>query len=315
MKRLLIIDGHAILHRAFHAIPPNFKANGGTPTNAIYGFVSMFLRVMETVKPDYVVVAFDLPQPNFRQQIYTQYQKKRPEMAGNLSEQIPLVFELLDRLKIKHFEVGGYEADDVIGTISRLATENEEVETIIVSGDRDLLQLVNEKVKVMVPLKGLSETKTYGIEQVKNEFGVLPSQWIDVKALKGDGSDNYPGVRGIGPKTALDLIAKYETLEELYRRIDEIDKKVAIKLATYVEDAGMAKKLATIVCDVPLVKLDLNELVVSEIDWENGVRFMRGELGFRSLVEKIEKDYMKIELKLTKKEKIKKDNEDQMGLF
>ncbi len=287
MKRLVLIDGHAILHRAYHALPPTLTNKEGKATNAVYGFTTMLLRILTDLKPDYLAVAFDRPEANWRQQQYTAYQGKRPEMEGNLSDQIPLVHELLEALGIPIFEVAGFEADDCIGT---LAGQNEG-ETIIVTGDRDMLQLVNGHVKVCVPVKGLSETKTYDTKMIEDEFGVKPAQWVDVKALKGDASDNYPGVRGIGPKTAQDLIKKFGTLEELYKNLGELDVKTAKKLAEGAEDAGMAKKLAQIVTDVP-VHLDLEKAAVARINWQKGVEFMRQELGFRSIPERIEKEYL-----------------------
>lgn len=288
MNKLVIIDGHAILHRAFHALPP-LTNSVGTQTNAVYGFTTMMLRILEDQKPSHLVVAFDLPQPTFRQQQYTAYQDRRPEMADGLKEQITLIHQLLDAMQVCYFEVGGFEADDVIGT---LATQYPE-EVIIITGDRDMLQLVNDKVKVCVPVKGLTETKTYTQELIKGEFGVTPSQWVDVKALKGDASDNYPGVRGIGPKTAQKLISDYETLENVYKNLKNIDKKTAIKLAEGIEDAGLAQKLAKIVCDVP-IHLDLENSTVERINWKAGAEYMKTKLNFKSLVARIESQQMKL---------------------
>jgi len=233
-----------------------------------------------------LAVAFDLPQPTFRMQIWTQYQKKRPEMQSNLAEQIPLVHELLDTLGIPYFEIAGYEADDVLGTISKLHDD-----VVIVTGDRDMLQLVNAKVKVLVPVKGLGETKLYDEQTISKEFGVRPTQWVDVKALKGDSSDNYPGVRGIGPKTAQKLIAEFDTLETVYKNLAKIDKKTAVKLAEGAEMAGLSQKLARILTDVPL-KFDINLTDVAKINWQKGIVYMRSVLGFRSIPEKIEKVYL-----------------------
>lgn len=281
MPKLVLLDGHAILHRAYHALPPTIK------NNAIFGFMTMLLRVLSDLKPEYLAVAFDRPEANFRQQQYTAYQGKRPEMEGNLSDQIPLVHDLLTSLKIPYFEVPGFEADDCIGTLAG----QYDGETIIVTGDRDMLQLVNGHVKVCVPVKGLSETKIYDSKAIEEEFGVKPSQWVDVKALKGDASDNYPGVRGIGPKTAQDLIKKFGTLEELYKNLGKVEPKTAKKLAEGAEDAGMAKKLATIVTDVP-VHLDLDKAAVAKIDWQDGIGFMREKLNFKSIPDRIEKEYL-----------------------
>lgn len=276
--KLVLIDAHAVLHRAYHALPP-LTNKDGTQTNAVYGFVTMLLRGLENLAPTHLTVAFDLPQPTFRKQQYVGYQAKRPVMQSNLAEQIPLVHELLDKLEIKYFELAGFEADDVIGTI---ATKTN-VETIIVTGDRDMLQLINKNIKVCV-----SETKIYDEDLVFKEFGVKPSQWVDVKALKGDSSDNYPGVRGIGPKTAQALIAKYNTLENLYSQLDKLDQfaKFARKLAEGAEMAGLSKKLARIKTDVPL-QFDLEKTSVEKIDWQEGAKYMREKLGFKSLVEKI----------------------------
>ena len=289
---LTLIDGHAILHRAYHAFPP-LTNKTGTPTNAVYGFMVMLLQVLDNLQPDYLAMAFDLPQPTFRSQQYTAYQARRPEMEGNLSDQIPLVHELLDELKIAYFEVGGFEADDIIGTLaSQVQSLKFKVQTVIVTGDRDMLQLVNENTQVCFPVKGLSQTKIYDEKLMVEEFGVTPSQWVDVKALKGDSSDNYPGVRGIGPKTAERLIGEFGDLENLYKNLGKVEPKVAKKLAEGAEDAGMGKKLARIVTDVP-VHLDLEKVAVNKIDWQSGTDYMREKLGFRTIVEKIQKSKIK----------------------
>lgn len=282
IQKLVLIDGHAILHRAYHALPP-LTSRTGLQTNAVYGFTTMLLRILEDLKPTNLVVAFDLPQPTFRQQQYTQYQAKRPEMQSNLAEQIPLVHTMLDKLNIKYFEIAGFEADDVIGTLAKQA----KCDVVIVTGDRDMLQLIDKNIKVCVPVKGLSETKTYDEDLVKKEFGVTPAQWVDVKALKGDASDNYPGVRGIGPKTAQDLIAKYETLENVFKNLKNLPPRVATKLAEGVESAGMSQRLARIVTDVP-IKLDMDSTDTSKINWKAGVEYMRTVLGFKTVADKIE---------------------------
>lgn len=290
MQKLVLIDGHAILHRAFHALPPTLTNKEGVSTNAIYGFMTMLLRVLDDLKPTHLAVCFDLPQPTFRQQAYTAYQAKRPEMIGNLKDQIPLVHELLDALKIPYFEVPGYEADDCIGTIAAQS----KIDTVIVTGDRDMLQLINDHVRVYIPIKGLSETKIYDEAAILAEYRVQPCQWVDIKALKGDQSDNYPGVPGIGPKTAQTLIAKYQTLENLYSHLGDLDKNVAQKLAEGAESAGLGKKLAAIVTDVP-IRLNINNASVNNIDWQSGVDYMRSNLGFKTISTRIEKTYLKKE--------------------
>lgn len=314
MGRLVLIDGHAILHRAYHALPPSLTNSKGEATNAVYGFTTMLLKVLADLKPDFLAVAFDLPAPTFRMQQYTAYQAKRPEMEGNLKGQVTLVHELLEELKIPYFEATGFEADDCIGTIARQASEGDR-EVYIVTGDRDMLQLVNSHVKVYVPVKGLTETKTYDEKMVEEEFGVKPWQWVDVKALKGDPSDNYPGVAGIGPKTASELIARFGSLENLFGKLDklvqagELKETTARKLAEGAEGAGLAKKLAQIVTDVPGVKLELAAAEVEKIDWESGVAFMRQGLGFKSIPERIEKSYMGDERTL------KTSDDEQMKLL
>lgn len=291
MQKLVLIDGHAILHRAFHALPPTLTNKEGTSINAIYGFMTMLLRVLDDLKPTHLAVCFDLPQPTFRQQAYTAYQAKRPEMIGNLKDQIPLVHDLLDALKIPYFEVPGYEADDCIGTIAKQAVVGSPVDVTIVTGDRDMLQLINDHVKVYVPIKGLSETKTYDEAAILAEYRVQPCQWVDIKALKGDPSDNYPGVAGIGPKTAQSLIAKFETVENLYQHLGNLDKNVSQKLAEGAESACLGKKLATIVTHVPL-KFDLDAATVTKINWQEGVKYMRTHLGFKTISDRIEKTYL-----------------------
>jgi len=340
-SKLILIDSHAILHRAYHALPP-LTSPDGTVINAIYGFTTMLLNILETQKPTHLIAAFDLPAPTFRQQLYTAYQGKRPAMEGNLVDQIPIVKEMLDALGIQRFEVAGFEADDVIGTLADQATSSspftvdkvhgktddtmnsernptENPEVIIITGDRDMLQLVNGHVSVLVPVKGLKETKLFHRDAVVSEFGVTPEQWVDVKALKGDSSDNYPGVSGIGPKTAQDLIAKYGTLENLYAHLGELKPLVKIKLAEGAESAGLGKKLAKIVTDVPTVHLDLDSCLVDKINWAKGVYFMRSRLGFKTIVGRIEEMYLNKVNKISKSNKANKTElekaGEQMGLI
>jgi len=218
MQRLILIDGHAILHRAYHAIPPLTNSEGKL-VNAVFGFTSMLLKVINDLQPKFIAVTFDRPKPTFRKKMYKHYQAKRPEMDKELSGQIEMVHEVVKKMGLAIYEMDGYEADDVIGTLVskvknlKSTTQNqisdEDIETVIVTGDRDILQLVEEKTKVYMPVKGLSESMLYGEEQVEKKFGVKASQIIDYKALVGDQSDNYPGVPGIGPKSASSLLCKF----------------------------------------------------------------------------------------------------------
>ena len=254
MNRLIIIDGNAILHRAFHALPP-LTAPDGTLTNAVYGFTSMLIRLIFDLAPTHIAVAFDRPKPTFRKELYKEYQIKRPKMDEGLAAQIPMVHDVLSAMHIPIFEQDGFEADDVIGTLcnNKPKTINQ---VIIVTGDRDLLQLVTDTTKAYMPTKGLSEAKLFGPAETKERLGVDPTQIPDYKALAGDQSDNYPGVPGVGPKTATDLIKNYKTIELLYKAVDKNTVKISSglkeKLTKNKELAILSKTLATIRTDVPI---------------------------------------------------------------
>ena len=249
-----MIDGNAIVHRAYHALPP-LSAPDGTVVNALYGFLSMFFTVITDLKPEYIIVSFDISKPTHRQALYAGYQQGRPTLTDDLIAQFAMIHEALEKMNISIFEVEGYEADDVIGTIAtQVARTNNsnKIETIVLTGDRDLLQLVNKTTKVLMPIVGVKETKLYDEAAVEEKFGVTPAQFIDYKALVGDASDGYPGVTGIGPKTASSLLQKYNTFEYMYEHLGELPQKIAEKLATDAEQAALAKKLAAIVTDVPV---------------------------------------------------------------
>lgn len=286
MARLLLIDGNAILHRAYHAYP-GFTDKEGNPTNAIYGFFAMMLKLLDDVKPEYLAICFDRGAPTFKMNMYAGYHENRPKMQDDLASQVPRLHEAIDRIGIPHFGVDGFEADDLLGTLSRQATE-EKLETIIVTGDRDLLQLVNEKVKILMPLVGITKTMLFDEDRVEEKYGVRPDQFIDYKALVGDQSDNYPGVTGIGPKTAAHLLQKFGTLEGLYRHLGEINPPTAEKLATDAEQASLAKKLATIETNSP-VHLKIEECEVNAFDTKK-FESVFDELGFESLKKRLIKE-------------------------
>ena len=256
MSHLVIVDGHAIAHRAYHSIPPLTK--DGQPVNAIYGFYSMLLSAIDTLKPDYLVVCLDSPGPNFRQAEFVGYRAKRKPTDLDLVSQLPKLPETLEQTGIKYLSMGGFEADDLIGTITkkslRKTINHQKIisKITIITGDKDLMQLVDDKVSLFVPISGLSVTKTFGIEEVKEKLGVLPTQVIDLKALMGDMSDNYPGVAGIGPKAATDLLSEYQHLDNVYSHIDEIKPSVKEKLIKDRDNAYLSYKLATIVTNIPL---------------------------------------------------------------
>ncbi|MBI2420955.1 MAG: hypothetical protein HYV38_02640 [Candidatus Levybacteria bacterium] len=277
MKKLVLIDGNAIVHRAFHALPP-LNSKTGVLTNAVYGFFAMVLKVVNDLKPEYIVVCFDRAAPTFRKELFVGYQSQRPKMVDELSAQFEIIHEILEKAGFKIFEVDGYEADDLIGTLSTQTDDN----VIIVSGDRDLLQLVNHHVLVLAPIVGVTKMILFNEDKVKDKYGLEPHQIVDYKALVGDASDNYPGVSGIGPKTASDLIKKFETLENLYQNLSEVSPKVSEKLATDAEQSALAKKLAAIVTNAP-IQLAPDECQTNKIDEKSLLKSFR-ELGFESLI-------------------------------
>lgn len=254
MQRLLIIDGNAMMHRAYHAIPP-LTAPDGKVVNVVYGFAMMLLRLHETLAPEYVAVTFDRPVPTFRKKLYEGYQSKRPKMDESLVEQIPKVHHLVESFGIPIFEKDGFEADDVIGTLCQQVKSDID-QVVIVTGDRDILQLVDgERVMVYMPTKGISEGKIYQDSDVVERLGVSPKSIPDFKGLAGDSSDNYPGVEGIGPKTAIDLINKFGTIECLYseeRKWEDVKIGVQEKLRQGKDMAFLSKDLATIRTNVEL---------------------------------------------------------------
>lgn len=314
MKKLILIDGNAILHRAFHALPPLTNADG-IIVNAVYGFFSMFLKILEDQKPDFIVVCFDKKAPTFRKGLYAGYQAKRPKMSDDLVPQIKYVHEILNKAKVEIFEVDGYEADDLIGTISVQAVKGEldgGIEVFIVSGDRDLLQLVNKHVKMIAPVTGLTNMIIFDEASVLQKYAISPSQMVDYKALVGDPSDNYPGVAGIGPKTASVLINEYKSLERIYENLEKIKAKnpnLALKLATGAEAAGLAQKLAGVVLDAPIT-LDMEKAGMKYFDKERLMKEFE-KFGFKSLLKRLSPE---AQVSTKKEEKPKKESQ-QMELL
>ena len=318
MKKLVLIDGNAIVHRAYHALPP-FHTHKGLPTNAIYGFFAMVLKAVNDLRPEYLVVTFDRAAPTFRQQLFVGYQAQRPKMKDELSSQFTLLHEILEKARFKLFEVDGYEADDMIGTIARQSKD----EVIILSGDRDLLQLVNGHVRMIAPVTGVTKMILFDKDKVLEKYGLEPHQLPDYKALVGDPSDNYPGVSGIGPKTASNLIRQFHTIENLYKNLAEVPPKISEKLATDAEQSALAKKLATIDVNAP-IKFDPKECQADMIDEKSLLESFK-MLGFRSLIDRFGLERVKeiTEIKESvrraqdkkKKEEKKKPNEDQLGLL
>lgn len=308
MKKLVLIDGNGIIHRAFHALPPLNNLDGN-PTNAVYGFFSMLFKIIESLKPEYLIVCFDRKAPTFRKQMYVGYQAKRPKMSDDLVPQIDIIHEVLDSAKIQHFGIDGFEADDLIGTLSKKGTE-QNLEVIIVSADRDLLQLVNKHVLILAPIVGISNMTLFDEAKIKEKYGLTPLQIIDYKALVGDASDNYPGIAGVGPKTASELLSKYQTLENLYSHISELPMNLQTKLALDAEQAALAKKLATIIKDAPL-SLDTNICELTKLDFK-GLEKEFERLNFKSLLKRLVQIKPKPD---NKKTKIKKEDDSQLSLL
>lgn len=246
-EKLVLIDGHSILNRAFFGIP-DLTNSEGLHTNAVYGFLNILFKILEEEQPDYLTVAFDVSQPTFRHEMYPEYKGTRKPMAAELRQQVPLMKEMLLAMGITVIEKGGYEADDLLGTIAK-RSEEAGVDVAIVSGDRDLLQLASDHIKIRIPKtkKTGTEIEDYNTKEVVEKYLVTPTQFIDVKALMGDASDNIPGVPGIGEKTATALIAQYGSIENAYEHVDEIKPPRASKnLKEYYELAQMSKTLAAI---------------------------------------------------------------------
>jgi len=296
----MLIDGNSLAYRAFYALPDTMKTSSGIVTNAIYGFTTMLLKLLEE-KPDYLVIAFDLKEPTFRHKEYKEYKATRDKAPPTLLDQLPYVREAAEAFSIPIFEKAGFEADDVIGTLAKqAAAEGNQVE--IVSGDLDPLQLVDKNIKVLTLRKGISDTVLYDEKAVKERYGLAPDQLIDFKALKGDTSDNIPGVAGIGEVTATELLKKYKTLDNLLSHAEEIKKpKLKAKLIEEKEKALLSHRLATIVTNVPL-EAKFREY---KTDWDKAVAFFE-KMEFDSLVKKYRRPIDRGEVVEKKREALQK---------
>lgn len=282
--RLLLIDGHSLIHRAFYALPA-LTNTAGQPTGAVYGFINMLLKVLEEEEPRWAAVAFDLKGKTFRHEAFEAYKAHRPPAPDELVSQVALVREVLAGLRIPIFQQEGYEADDVLGTLaSRAAAEGAEV--VVVTGDRDALQLVGPGVQVLITRKGITDMSRFDEEAVRDKYGVTPRQLIDVKGLMGDPSDNIPGVPGIGEKTALSLVKRFGSLEEILSRVAEVSgKKVSQSLREYADQARLSRRLAAIETLLPM-EIDWDQCQVREPDLER-LKELFGRLEFRSLLDRL----------------------------
>ncbi|MDE6357386.1 MAG: DNA polymerase I, partial [Eubacteriales bacterium] len=258
--KLMIIDGHSILNRAFYAIPL-LTTKEGDYTNAIYGFLNILFKLMEEEKPKYIGVSFDLPKPTFRHLKYSEYKGNRRKAPEEFKSQVPILKEILEKMGINIYEKEGYEADDILATVAKRAEENG-LQPIIVSGDRDLLQIATDNIKIKIPKTkaGKTEIEDYFAKDVLEKYGVTPSEFIEVKALMGDASDNVPGVPSVGEKTAIKIICQYKTVENAIENAENIKpKKASEMLIQYKEQAMLSKYLVTIDTNAP-IEFDLNNL-------------------------------------------------------
>jgi len=285
-RKLVLIDGNSLIHRAFHAFAQaGLTTPEGQPSGAVYGFASMLLNIFTKLKPDYIAVAFDTKAPTFRHKEYEEYKATRIAAPQELYDQIPAIQKLVDTFNIPMFLKDGFEADDIIGTLSKQAPAT--LDTYIATGDMDALQLVDKDTFVYAPRKGFSDIFIYTPAEVKKAKGLHPDQWVDFKGLRGDPSDNIPGVPGIGEITATKLLTQYGSMEGVYKNIDKISGRTGELLRQYKEQAFKSQRLATLHCTVP-IKLDLKKAEAVEFD-TNKVRDLFYALGFKSLMDKVPK--------------------------
>lgn len=292
MKRIIIFDGNAIIHRAYHALPP-MTTSSGTMVNAVYGFTSMLLKVWKDLQPSCIAVTFDMSGPTFRHVKYKEYKATRIKADQALYDQIPLVHEVVEAFGLPIYEKKGYEADDVIGTIVKKLEKEKDTEVFIVTGDMDTLQLVSDKAKVYTLRKGISDVVVYDVAAVKARFGFGPEKMIDYKGLRGDASDNIPGVPGIGEKTAGELILKFGSIENIYKQLkneEKISKElkpgVIKKLIEGKDNAKMSRELSTIDCNVPDLKFDFKHCEIKDFNKEK-ISHLFQKFEFVSLLKRI----------------------------
>lgn len=306
-----MIDGNALLHRAFHAVPAHFSTSKGEQTNAIYGFANVFINILNELQPDMMAVAFDRKAPTFRHEEFEDYKATRVKAPDELYAQIPRIKEVVESFNVPIYELDGYEADDVIGTLADKACR-EGKEVIVVTGDLDALQLVNGHIKVCTYRKGFQETILYDRAKVKERYGLSPEQIVDFKAIAGDSSDNIPGVAGIGKVGATKLLQAYGTLEKIYLALDDgsfigFSEGIKKKLLDNREQAFLSRHLATIVRDVPF-EFDFADMKVDNLDLGKVAELFQ-ELEFVSLLRKLGSD----EAQETETIKIEEDPQVEQG--
>ncbi len=310
MKTFLLVDGHALIYRSYFAIPP-FKTKDGFPTNAIYGFFTIITKAIKDFNPTYLTILYDTPKPTFRKKLYKNYQIHRPKSQDDMIIQIPKLKEILDTGNIYQLEMEGFEADDLIGTITS-NTLDKDIKKIILTGDKDIFQLINSSTYVMTPQIGFNSAILYDEEQVVRKLKITPSLIPDYKALAGDPSDNYPGAKGIGPKTAANLINEYKSIENLYKNINIIkDERVKRILIDQKENVFISKELAKIKKDVK-INFDLNKSKF--VGFNNKIKDELLSLGMKGLVSRLFNNKVKqINPEMQKTQKT--NDEQQINLF
>lgn len=284
-KKFLIIDAHALIHRAFHALPP-LTTKEGQPINAVYGFLLILIRALKDIKPQYIAVAFDAKGKTFRHEQYKEYKATRPPTPDELKSQFPIVHEVIDAFGFPSYSVEGYEADDLIATLCRSFDKRDDLDTIILSGDLDLLQLVDSNTKMVKLHKGVKETILFDEATVKEKQGITPAQVTDYKGLRGDSSDNLPGVKGIGEKGAVKLLQQYSDIENIYTHLEEITGRERKALEGHKDDAMLSKQLATLVYDAPIT-FKLEDATADHIDHDAVIALLR-KYEFRSLLTQLQ---------------------------
>jgi DNA polymerase I len=325
-KKLLLIDANSIIHRSFHALPP-FTAPSGMPSGAIYGIASILLKLWREEKPDYSAALFDRPEPTFRDEKYAEYKAQRPPAADELIEQIIEAHKLFDAFGIKTFEKPGYEADDLIATLAEKFKAVPDLQVVILTGDRDTLQMVEgDKLVVKTFNKGVSDTTIYNEAAVIEKYGLRPNQLVDYKALVGDSSDNIKGVPGVGPKTALELIKRFGTVKEMYRQLDGAGKnpkddgadlkKLREKFGPFKKDAELSEMLVTLERHAPIDLPTIDDLL--PFDDTSAAAAYFEKMGFSTLLKRLHSpvvDMMARPVARTAKGAKQKPKDTQTSLF
>ena len=282
-KRLIIIDGNSIINRAFYALP-DMTNSDGLHTNAVYGFTRMLFKIIDDYKPTHISVAFDMKAPTFRHKEFSEYKAGRKKMPNELGQQLQPLKELLDTFNIHRMEMAGFEADDLIGTVAKKA-ENDDFKVYIVTGDKDAIQLASNKTTTLITKKGVGEVEEYNYDSVVERYEMTPTQFIDLKGLMGDKSDNIPGVPGIGEKTGIKLIKEFSSIENLIENTNQLKGSVKKKIEENKDQAVFSKKLATIITDVP-IEISLDELSYGDYD-KNAVIEEFKKFGFNTLIKQV----------------------------